>query len=120
MSPAAESAAMPVATVKTTGEAVSVHARYARASCTATPDASGNARPRSGTNAGHVTATASPAASANPSERRSARLARTRSRAPTCRPTRAIVPTSNAMKTLQSDHSIGPATCIAASDASAW
>ena len=46
------------------------------------------------------------------------RRASARSPAPTCSPTRATVPTVNAEKTLHSDHSSGPAICIAASDAS--
>ncbi len=60
MSPAADNAAIPVVAAKTMGEALRVQARYVRASWTATPDASGNARARSGMNAGQTSVTAEP------------------------------------------------------------
>jgi hypothetical protein len=62
----------------------------------------------------------SPPAAATASEIQVTSRAPARFFAPTCQPTRAMVPTSKAPNTLHSDHSSSPATCIAASDVSAW
>ena len=113
VSPAAESVAIPVAEARKRSATPSAstpgtRAPPAMAASPATPR--GRRGSSRGTNAGHASATTrAPAASAN-QKRRSApawrRARRGRSFAPTCRPTRAIVPTSKAMKTLQARTSL--------------